>query len=171
MRRARRTTQAERNEALVRRLIEIVNAGELGALEEVMDGPLAEQARSWIGPFRAAFPDFRMEVREVVTEGEEVVGHVKCSGTQRGEWRGTPPSGQRFESVDEIYAFRVEGWKLAAALAAHEDNPTRMRQLGLDQDGSEPEWNTIWGHSLAGAAVCVGTGAALALISIFGPPW
>jgi hypothetical protein len=30
---------------------------------------------------------------------------------------------------------------------------------------------TIWGHSLAAAAVCLGTGAAVALISILGHAW
>jgi predicted ester cyclase len=124
-------TQAEENQALVRRLIEIVNAGRLEALDEVGDAQFAEQARRWIGPFRSAFPDFRMEVREVVSEGDEVIGHFKCSGTQLGEWRGIPASGQRFEDVDETYVFRVEGGQLSAAIAADEDDLTRMRQLGI----------------------------------------
>lgn len=122
-------SQAERSKALVTRLIEIVNAGELEALDEVGDAQFAEQARSWIAPFRVAFPDFRMEVREVTAEGDQVVGHFKCSGTQRGEWRGIPASGQRFENVDETYAFRVEGGKLSAVIAVEEDNLARIRQL------------------------------------------
>jgi hypothetical protein len=92
---------AERNEVLVWRLIEIVNAGDLDALEEVGDYRFAVEVRRWIAPFRAAFPDFRMEVREVITQGDRVVGHFKCSGTQLGEWRGVPASGRRFEDVDE----------------------------------------------------------------------
>jgi hypothetical protein len=28
--------------------------------------------------------------------------------------------------------------------------------------------NAFWGHSIAGAAVCLGTGAAIALIAILG---
>jgi hypothetical protein len=30
--------------------------------------------------------------------------------------------------------------------------------------------NAYWGHSLAAAAVCLGTGAAIALIAILGQP-
>src|SRR5213080_5117983 len=120
---------AEANRMLVRRLVEIVNAGELDAIEEVAAGEIADGARRWIGPFRASFPDFRMEVVDVIAEDEKVVGYFKCSGTQEGEWRGHPPSGRRFEGVDEVYIFEVEDGRLSRVLAAVEDNLTRMRQL------------------------------------------
>jgi predicted ester cyclase len=123
--------EPEESKALVRRLVEIVNAGDLNALDEVASGEIADAARRWIGPFRESFPDFRMEVREVIAEGDRVVGYFACSGTHEGEWRGIPPSGKRFEDVDEVYIFRVEHGKLAAAIAVVEDNLTRMRQLGI----------------------------------------
>ncbi|HYY22840.1 MAG TPA: ester cyclase, partial [Thermoleophilaceae bacterium] len=86
---------------------------------------------SWIGPFRGSFPDFRMEVQDLVAEDDKVVGHFKCSGTHRGEWRGNPPTGRRFEDVDDVYVFRVADGKLSAVTAVVEDNLTRMRQLGI----------------------------------------
>jgi predicted ester cyclase len=125
--------QARDTQALVRRLVEIVNDSDLDGLEEVASGEIAEQARGWIGPFRESFPDFRMEVEDVIAEGDKVVGYFKCSGTHLGEWRGRPPTGRRFEDVDEVYIFRVEDGKLAAATAVVEDNLTRLRQLGLEQ--------------------------------------
>ena len=94
-------------------------------------GELAEAARHWVGPFRESFPDFRMEVVDVIAEGDKVVGHFKCSGTQRGEWRGRAPTGRRFEDVDEVYIFRLESGKLAGVLLALEDNASRSQQLGL----------------------------------------
>jgi predicted ester cyclase len=121
----------EHNRGLVRRLVEIVNDGDLDAIDEVASGEIAEGARGWIGPFRESFPDFHMEVLEVIAEPDKVVGYFKCSGTQEGEWRGNPASGRRFEGIDEVYIFRVEDGKLAGAVAAVEDNATRMRQLGL----------------------------------------
>jgi predicted ester cyclase len=124
-------TEPEDSKALVRRLVEIVNAGDLEGLEEVASGEIAEAARRWIGPFREPFPDFRMEVREVIAEGDKVVGYFKCSGTHQGDWRGIPPSGKRFEDVDEVYIFRVDRGKLSSAIAVIEDNLTRMRQLGI----------------------------------------
>jgi predicted ester cyclase len=125
-------SELEANKELVRRLVAIVNAGELDAIEEVATGEIARGAAGWIGPFRRSFPDFRMEVVDVIAEGDKVVGHFKCSGTQEGEWRGRPPSGRRFEDVDEIYIFRVEHGKLASALAIVEDDLTRLRQLGIE---------------------------------------
>jgi predicted ester cyclase len=116
---------------LVARLVEIVNAGEVERLEEVASGEVAEAARRWIGPFRDSFPDFRMELVDVVAEPGKVAAYFKCSGTQEGEWQGRPPSGRRFSGIDEIYVFRVEDGKLAGAIAVVEDNLTRMRQLGL----------------------------------------
>lgn len=124
-------TTPDANKALVHRLIEIVNNRDLDALEEVTSGQIAEQAREWIGPFRDSFPDFRMEVVDVIAEGDKVVGYFRCSGTQDAEWRGTPATGRRFENVDEIYIFRVEQGKLSSTIAIVEDNLTRMRQLGI----------------------------------------
>ena len=121
----------EHNRALVRRLVEIVNSRDLDALGEIASGEIAEGARRWIGPFTDSFPDFRMQLVDAIAEPDKVVGYFKCSGTQEGEWRGRPASGQRFEDIDEIYIFRVEDGKLAAGLAAIEDNATRMQQLGL----------------------------------------
>jgi predicted ester cyclase len=125
-------SKTERNKALVRRLVAIVNAGDLEALGEVASGQIAEAARGWVGPFRRSFPDFHMQVDDLIAEGEKVVGHFKCSGTHRGEWRGFAPTGRRFENVDEIYIFRVADGKLASATAAVEDNLTRLRQLGFE---------------------------------------
>jgi predicted ester cyclase len=124
-------TDLEESKALVRRLVGIVNAGDLEGLEEVASGQIAEAARRWIGPFRDSFPDFHMEVRDVIAEGDKVVGYFKCSGTHEGEWRGVAPTGRRFENIDEIYIFRVEDGKLSGPSAVVEDNLTRMRQLGI----------------------------------------
>ena len=58
----------------------------------------------------------------MIAEPDKVVGHFKCSGTNEGEWQGKPPTGRRFEDIDEIYIFKVEESRIAGALAAVEDN-------------------------------------------------
>ena len=122
---------AEQNKLLVRRLVEeAVNPGNLAVLDEVAKGEFAEAARRWVGPFRDSFPDFRMEIVNLVADSEKVAAHFRCSGTHLGEWMGHPPTGRRFHDVDEIYIFRVNGGKLAGAFGV-EDNVGRMRQLGL----------------------------------------
>jgi predicted ester cyclase len=119
------------NKRLVHRLVEIVNDRDFESIDEVATGPIATDARRWVGPFRESFPDFQMELLDVIAEGDKVVGYFKCSGTHEGEWRGHAPTGRRFESVDEVYIFRVDNGKLASALAVVEDNLTRLTQLGL----------------------------------------
>jgi predicted ester cyclase len=119
------------NRRLVHRLVEIVNERDFDSIDEVATGQIASEAKRWVGPFRDSFPDFHMEVVDVIAEGDKVMGYFKCSGTHEGEWRGHAPSGRRFEAVDEIYVFRVEDGKLAAPIAVVEDNLTRLRQLGL----------------------------------------
>jgi predicted ester cyclase len=122
---------AEQNKLLVRRLVEeAVNPGNMDVLEEVANGEFAVAARNWVGPFRVSFPDFRMEIVDLVADRDKVAGHFRCSGTHLGEWMGHPPTGRHFDNVDEIYIFRVTGGKLASAFGV-EDNLRRMRQLGL----------------------------------------
>jgi predicted ester cyclase len=124
-------TPRNHHKRLVHRLVQIVNERDFDSVAEVATGQLASEARRWIGPFRDSFPDFHMEVIDVIAEGDKVVGYFKCSGTHEGEWRGRPPTGRRFEAVDEVYIFRVEDGKLGSAIAVVEDNLTRLRQLGL----------------------------------------
>jgi predicted ester cyclase len=107
-----------------------VNRRNPGVLDEVAEGEFARLARRWVSPFQSAFPDFRMEIVDLVAEGDKVVAHFRCSGTHEGEWLGVAPTGRRFESVDEIYVFRVRNAKLSSAIGV-EDNLSRMRQLGL----------------------------------------
>ena len=88
----------EASKQLVRRLVdEVVNQRNADALDELAQGDFAKLARRWISPFRSAFPDFAMEIVELVAENDTVVGYFKCSGTHRGEWLGAPPTGRRFE--------------------------------------------------------------------------
>jgi predicted ester cyclase len=121
----------EHNKQLVHRLVEIVNERDFDSIDEVATGQIAGEVKRWVGPFRESFPDFHMEVVDVIAEDDKVMGYFKCSGTHEGEWRGHPPSGRRFEAIDEVYVFRVEDGKLAAPIAVVEDNLTRLRQLGL----------------------------------------
>jgi predicted ester cyclase len=121
----------EENKALVRRLVhEVVTQRSPDVLDQIATGEFARLARHWVSPFQSAFSDFRMEIVDLIAEGDTVVARFKCSGTHEGEWLGVAPTGRRFEDVDEIYIFRVKDGKLSSAIGV-EDNLTRMRQLGL----------------------------------------
>jgi predicted ester cyclase len=122
---------AEDNKLLVRRLVhEAVRERNLDVLDQIAAGEFAEIAKRWVSPFQSAFPDFEMEIVDLIAEGEKVVARFKCSGTHLGEWLGVPPTGRRFENIDEIYIFRVLDGKMVSALGI-EDNLSRLRQLGI----------------------------------------
>ena len=124
---------SEQNKRLVRRLIdEAVGERNLDVLDELAAGEFAQIAKRWVRPFQSAFPDFEMDIVELIADDEKVVGHFRCSGTHRGEWLGVPGTGRRFDGVDEIYIFEIKDGKLVSAFGV-EDNLTRMRQLGIDQ--------------------------------------
>jgi len=122
----------EENKQLVRRLArEAVGRHNLEVLNEIAAGDFAQAAKRWVEPFQSAFPDFEMEIADLIAEGDKVVAHFRCSGTHRGQWLGVPATGRRFEQINEIYIFEVRGGKLISALGV-EDNLTRIRQLGIN---------------------------------------
>ena len=126
---AARTESHEK--AVVRRLVdEVMNAQRLDALDELCTPSMARRWRRWVAPFLASFPDMRMEIVQLVAEGDIVVGRFTCSATHTGEWRGHAATGRRFVNVDEVYFFTFEDGRIADAWGL-EDTLDRMRQLGL----------------------------------------
>lgn len=123
--------RAQDNKLLVRRLVqEAVWERNVDVLDQIAAGEFAELAKRWISPFQSAFPDFEMEIVDLIAEGDKVVARFKCSGTHLAEWLGVPATGRRFKQVDEIYIFTVKDGKLVSALGV-EDNLSRLRQLGI----------------------------------------
>ena len=80
--------------------------------------------------FLESFPDVTMDVVHMVADGYTVVARLRCSGTHLGVWRGHPPTGRRFERVDEVYFFSFLNGKVNGSWGV-EDNLKRFRQLGL----------------------------------------
>ena len=119
----------EENKAMVRHLMEAINTGKLDIVDELFAPELAALTKRSFVAFRSAFPDWRMEIGELVAEGDTVVGRFRCSGTNQGEYKGMPPTGKRME-VDEVYFLRVEDGKFIDFWGL-EDDLARLRQLGL----------------------------------------
>jgi predicted ester cyclase len=121
----------EANKAIVRRLAdEVFNGGHLEVIDELYAPELAGAARRWIAPFRASFPDVRMELVELIGESDTVVGRFTCSATHPGEWLGQASTGRRFERVDEVWILRFRDGRIVHVWSL-EDTLDRQRQLGL----------------------------------------
>ena len=60
--------------------------------------------------YRAAFPDLRMTVEDVIAQGDKSVARVTTTGTQTGAWMGMPASGRKVEvHLIDIMRFDDEG--------------------------------------------------------------
>lgn len=123
-------TTTEANKAVVRRFIEeVMNRARVEVLDELYTPTMAAAAKRRIAPFREAFPDFEMEIVDLIAEGDKVVGRFLCSGTHRGEWRSYPATGRRFEQIDEVYIFTFTDGRVARTWGL-EGTAARMKQLG-----------------------------------------
>ncbi len=96
--------------------------------------------RAWFGNLFAAFPDFEMEIVEVVAEGEKAAVRWRATGTFNGttEFEGLAPNGSRVN---------VQGCDVLTVRDGHVhhndaymNGAEMMRQLGaLPPAGSAPE--------------------------------
>ena len=119
----------EKDKALVRRLVDkVINGNELDLVEELFAPELAEPVRQAFTSFRAAFPDWREEIVDMVAEGDKIAVRLRCSGTLQGEFMGAKPNGRRQE-VDEVFFLRVRDGRFVEYWGL-EDNLARLQQLG-----------------------------------------
>jgi predicted ester cyclase len=116
----------EQIKSMVRRLVEAINAaGEAEAVDELFAPRAGRRVKRLFAEFRAAFPDWREEIVELVAEGDTVAGRFKCSGTHLGEFLGELPTGKRME-VEEVFFLRTEDGKFVDFWGL-EDSLGRMR--------------------------------------------
>ena len=121
---------SEDSKAMVRRMVEGINSGEIEPIVDELFAPrAARRAKRVFTEFYTAFPDWREEIVQLVAEGNTVAGRFRCSGTHLGEFLGDAPTGKRME-VEEVFFLRSEGGRFVDFWAL-EDSMGRMRQLGL----------------------------------------
>ncbi|RYV51925.1 ester cyclase [Pengzhenrongella frigida] len=127
--------------ATARSLYDQLNTGDLDGFGDLLADdfveyevtPGLEPTKAGVMEFfrmqRAAFPDMRMDVEDVVASGAKVVVRARYTGTHRGEFMGMPATGKSVD-VQLIDIFRVgddglvhEHWGVLDALAM-------MQQLG-----------------------------------------
>jgi len=135
----------EDNKAVIRRWIEAYNNRDMQAEADVLDpgyvahvpaapGPLEglEAWRKFTAAFVEAFPDLRLTVEDILSEGDKVAARVAFHGTHRGEFQGIAPTGKEV-AFSSIEVNRVVGGKV-------EEHWVELDLLGLMQQlGAIPE--------------------------------
>ncbi len=94
--------------------------------------PGAEGFKHVIQLFVAAFPDMRVDIDDVLVDGDKVAGRGRWSGTHQGEFMGIPATGKHV-SVAFMDIWRAEGGRWV-------ENWVQMDFLGMMQQlGLVPE--------------------------------
>lgn len=97
----------EENKATIRRVSEAVNKGNLAVVDEIYDVNFVshqpggvdilgrERWKQIIAMLLSAFPDYHETIEDMVVEGDKVSVRVTATGTHKGEWLGTAPTGKQ----------------------------------------------------------------------------
>lgn len=129
------------NKALIRRWFEEVwNKGRVAAIDEMfaVDGVAhglgadmhgAAAFKPFHAAFRDAFPDLRIEVEDMIAEGDKVAYRFSVTGTHRGHGLGFPATDKpaRFTGMGVVRVQNgkiVEGWN-------NFDQLGMLQQLGV----------------------------------------
>ena len=136
---------AEDDKAVIRRWIEVYNDRDMqaeadarapGCVARVPAAPDPleglEAWRQFSGSFAEAFPDIRLTLEDIFSEGDMVAARVAFRSTHRGEFQGIPPTGKEV-AFTSIEVNRVRDGKV-------EEHWVELDLLGLMQQlGAIPE--------------------------------
>ena len=113
---------AAENQAVVLKFYDLMDAGELDRLDEVLAPDFTydaggskvnrEEVVALIRVFYTAFPDLDHEVVEIFAAGNRVVARAIDRGTHLGEFEGIAPTGVRFE-ISQIAILEMRDGKIA----------------------------------------------------------
>jgi steroid delta-isomerase-like uncharacterized protein len=132
----------DHKQSIKRMYTEVFMGGEVDVVDELVAedfreheefpglGQDREGLKQFVGIFRSAFPDLKIELQEVVVENDTAMVRSTWSGTHQGEFAGMPPTGKRFE-VDTYDLVRFRGDGKATDHWGLSDNLKMMQQLGV----------------------------------------
>jgi len=127
--------------ATARRLYDLIGAGDIdGFAGNLADdfveheetpglAPTKDGVRAFFQMQLAAFPDLRMDVEDVVANGDKVVARVRLTGTHRGGFMGVPATGKDVD-VQLIDVFHLGAYGLVHEHWGVLDALAMMQQLG-----------------------------------------
>ena len=127
----------EQNKAVVRRFIaEVLGSGNAALADELlapnyvnrMTGSDLAGFKGFLAAMGGALPDLRMEIQDLVAEGDAVVARFTMVGTHTGSLMGESPTGNKI-SVRGLTYYRLANGKIV------EDDPMStpdvMQALGI----------------------------------------
>jgi len=137
------------NKALSRRLIEEVwNKGNFEVIDELYDPSFKTEDpmlgtldlngfRELVKGYRTAFPDLKLEIISLVSEGNFIATRWRATGTHRGPLMGMEATGKKAVTTGLDLA-EVRNGKVISDFTVF-DSLTLLRQLGLETGVPAPE--------------------------------
>ncbi len=131
----------EQNKAIVRRMMDLIASGDTSQVDQVFAPnwvnhdpslpPLQglDGARQLVQIFHSAYPDGRVTLDNMITEGDKVGGNFSFTGTNTGSFLGLPATSKKV-NVQAAGIFRVANGKLTDNWV-NLDAMGVMQQLGL----------------------------------------
>ena len=83
----------------------------------LLDDEATVQKKNTVSGLRAAFPDIQFTTEELIAEGDKIAQRWSFTGTQKGEWMGAPPSGEK-TTMRGISVVRIAKGKIAEIWSA-----------------------------------------------------
>jgi len=115
----------EENKTLVRRFCAALNTAldgrapaalteqELAVFDEILTPDLAQKTKQESLPqVYGRWGDHRIEITDMIAEGDTVWARVATSGGHTGEWKGIAPTGRRWTNTGVLF-FRITDGKIA----------------------------------------------------------
>jgi len=131
----------EKNKSTVNRITAELNKGNGAVFYEVTDPKAVdhslppgmpqtvERTKLLYMKFRAAFPDLKYTVEDIIAEGDKVVQRQTAHGTMTGALQGMPATGKQ-ATWTETHMVRFENGKIVERWA-NVDRAGMLQQLGL----------------------------------------
>ena len=120
----------EENKGIVRRFAEAFTNRDHASLNEVLAPDLAKEViEQWLPGNDACWADHRVEVADIMAEGDRVSALLAASGRHIGEWMGLPATGRTWTNQIALFC-RVESGKIVKWIAVISDINNRASQLG-----------------------------------------
>lgn len=124
----------------------IWNQRHLGAVDELYaenfvghdpQNPLQgrDGVKGWVEETMTVAPDFHLDLHETIAEGDMAVTRWTASGTQRGEWRGIPPTNKSFVVTGMTMSKFVDGRIVESW--SNSDTLGVLQQLGIVPEMAE----------------------------------
>jgi len=100
----------------------------------------AQQIANYVAQVHTGFPDFKLEIKQRISEGDQIVTEWTCTGTHRGEFQGIPPTGRRVE-ITGMTLGRIKGSQIVEE-RVYFDRLAMLQQLGVVSGTEQSEAKT-----------------------------